>query len=148
MDNLIGFLLLGLRIASALALYFFLFVSLYLLWQSLKNSVQAQITATIPTLIVQPLNLPGLPESFRFSQGEVRLGREPGCEMIIPHETISARHARFHFSQNQWWIEDLNSRNGTRVNGLVIEAPLVLTSMDEIQLGEVVFTVFIEGAAP
>jgi pSer/pThr/pTyr-binding forkhead associated (FHA) protein len=37
----------------------------------------------------------------------------------------------------QWWIEDLASRNGTELNGIPVDEPLVVSYGDTIQLGRV-----------
>jgi pSer/pThr/pTyr-binding forkhead associated (FHA) protein len=144
MENLIGYVLLGLRVLSALALYAFLFGSLYILWQSLVKEGRAQAKSQIPALILLPKALPDLPEALRYTLAEMVVGREPGCEIVFPYDTISSRHARFRYTQQQWWLEDLGSRNGTLVNGARLEAPLVLTDHDVVQLGEIELSVHIE----
>lgn len=70
-----------------------------------------------------------------FSQAEISIGRDPGCDIPIFDETISARHAQLTYHHNQWWLEDLTSTNGTRLNAARITTPTVITSGDEIQCG-------------
>ncbi|TAN45472.1 MAG: FHA domain-containing protein [Nitrospirae bacterium] len=46
------------------------------------------------------------------------VGREAvGKEILQPYKTISRRHVRFTFENGGWLIEDLNSTNGTYLNG-------------------------------
>lgn len=58
---------------------------------------------------------------------------------MLQDETASAHHPRLSFHEGQWWLEDLGSRNGTTVNGIALEGPLVLTYGDQIAFGRVEF---------
>jgi pSer/pThr/pTyr-binding forkhead associated (FHA) protein len=71
-----------------------------------------------------------------FIQTEVTLGRDPVCDIPIFEDTVSARHARLTYHHGQWWVEDLGSTNGTRLNQEMITLPTVLTSGDDIGLGQ------------
>ena len=76
-----------------------------------------------------------------FIQSEITLGRDRMCDIPVADETVSARHARLTYHHNQWWLEDLNSTNGTRLNQALITSPTVLTSEDEIDVGPTHVTV-------
>jgi pSer/pThr/pTyr-binding forkhead associated (FHA) protein len=45
------------------------------------------------------------------------LGRKPECDIMIACNSISSRHCLLEFEDGWWWIRDLESRNGTGVNG-------------------------------
>lgn len=45
------------------------------------------------------------------------IGRHPSCDVIVPAETVSRRHAQLTFRDGGWILQDLDSTNGTRVNG-------------------------------
>ncbi len=64
------------------------------------------------------------------------LGRIPSNTIVLEGGYISAEHALITRRGQQWWLEDLGSRNGTRLNNLPITEPVVLTSGDLITLGE------------
>ncbi|WP_428266896.1 sigma 54-interacting transcriptional regulator [Haliangium sp.] len=66
---------------------------------------------------------------------EVSFGRSRACTVHIDSERVSRTHARLYRSGTELTIEDLGSRNGTRVNGDRIDAPTRLRSGDEITLG-------------
>gem|GEM_PF-1236783 len=64
-------------------------------------------------------------KSFSFSGPDLVIGRSPTCQVILTEETVSAQHARIFQRDNGWWIRDLDSTNGTRLNGrAVTEHPL------------------------
>ena len=76
-----------------------------------------------------------------FIQTEITLGRDPVCDIPVFDETVSARHARLTYHHGQWWVEDLGSTNGTRLNQEMLTQPTVLTSGDEVCLGQTTLTV-------
>jgi pSer/pThr/pTyr-binding forkhead associated (FHA) protein len=67
------------------------------------------------------------------------LGRAPDNTIRVDDVTVSSHHARIVFRSGQWILEDLGSRNGTRVNGIAVAGPMVITYGDDLQLGELVF---------
>jgi two-component system response regulator AtoC len=73
----------------------------------------------------------GLPE-----RGDVAIGREAACEVVLDHEKISRRHAILRLG-DRWTVEDLGSRNGTQVRGqaLVAGAPVELAPGEPFQIG-------------
>jgi pSer/pThr/pTyr-binding forkhead associated (FHA) protein len=40
---------------------------------------------------------------------------------------------------SQWWLEDLNSRNGTLLNDIALDGPVVVTVGDVLTIGNTVF---------
>jgi len=68
------------------------------------------------------------------------LGRGHNVNIAIVSPTVSRKHATFHFDERdgRWYVEDLNSKNGTYINGArVFVAPL--ENGDEVQFGAEVF---------
>jgi hypothetical protein len=64
------------------------------------------------------------------------IGRAPECDLSINMDRVSRKHARVYEAAGQLLIEDLNSHNGTAVNGRLIVQPHVLNPGDEIHLGK------------
>lgn len=63
------------------------------------------------------------------------LGRSPDCDFCLSEPTVSRRHAELRFEGGSWRLSDLDSFNGSYVNGLrVRRAPLA--AGDTIGLGE------------
>lgn len=53
------------------------------------------------------------------------LGRDPGCDVRITHSGVSRRHAQIRHDGRHWWIRDLNSTNGTYLNGIRVRESLL-----------------------
>ena len=73
---------------------------------------------------------------FELSGEPVTVGRDHGCEIHLPDEKVSRRHARVACEDGQWAISDLDSRNGVAVNGRKV-AHQTLASLDEIDFGNI-----------
>jgi hypothetical protein len=48
---------------------------------------------------------------------ELLVGRHWECDVVLEHQSVSRRHARLSFRDGRWVLRDLDSTNGTRVNG-------------------------------
>jgi hypothetical protein len=48
---------------------------------------------------------------------ELLIGRHPSCDVLLAGQSVSRRHAALRFRDGRWIVQDLESRNGTRVNG-------------------------------
>ena len=62
------------------------------------------------------------------------LGRDPGCDVVIPDRQVSRYHARLTPDANGIVLEDLGSKNGTCHNNIIITAPVVLQDGDIIKI--------------
>jgi len=130
-------ILLAARFTLALALYAFLGWALWFLWRDMQRHSRSMDLPAIPIL---SFTVGGAERNtYRFSKAEVVIGRDPACDCHLQEQTISARHARFSFHHNQWWLEDLGSHNGTTLNREKVREPLVVTTGDHIRLGQVKF---------
>lgn len=50
-------------------------------------------------------------------QSVTTLGAEAGNTLVLGDQFISNRHARLTWDGVDWWVEDLGSRNGTKIDG-------------------------------
>lgn len=66
------------------------------------------------------------------------LGRAPDCQIVLADASVSRQHARISARDNAYWIEDLQSKNGTRLNGKLIQQPERLSPGDRIEFGPMV----------
>lgn len=81
--------------------------------------------------------------SYRFHQDVTTIGRTNGNDLVISGRTVSRRHARLWFADGRWFLEDLQSANGTLVNNVRIYQPVMLNDGDVINFGDevVVFSI-------
>lgn len=69
------------------------------------------------------------------------IGRRPGCSMQLNYKTISGNHADLSIERGQLWVTDLQSTNGTYVNGRQISEPTPLREEDLLQFADIAFRV-------
>jgi adenylate cyclase len=75
------------------------------------------------------------PVRVRLAEGETLAGRAPECGIVLPHPTVSRRHARFEIRHGRCFLRDVGSRLGTYRNGeLVTHAEL--SQGDVVVLGQ------------
>jgi hypothetical protein len=142
-----GPILLALRILIALCLYAFLAWAFWTIWRELRQQGMWLAARRIPPIKLTVRATPEHDQSKLFSQAEVFIGRAPDCEFVVENETISARHARLAHHHGQWWLEDLQSTNGTKLNGERLATPTVIVAGDSFECGQVSFTVSLGGDA-
>jgi pSer/pThr/pTyr-binding forkhead associated (FHA) protein len=71
---------------------------------------------------------------------EVTLGRADSCVIGLPDDTFASQlHSRVFVRDNEMWVEDLGSTNGTHLNGARISAPMQLSAGDRLQVGSTIF---------
>ncbi|MEZ4845725.1 MAG: FHA domain-containing protein [Bdellovibrionota bacterium] len=78
---------------------------------------------------------------FTLTQGVMVAGRIPQVEMCLPDTQVSRKHAQFSSNLGETKVQDLDSTNGTFVNGkrLEKEKEQLISDGDEIQIGDTVF---------
>jgi DNA-binding winged helix-turn-helix (wHTH) protein len=74
-------------------------------------------------------------DDFMLREGESIIGRVPESQIQIASERVSRRHARITVENGRATIEDLNSKNGTWVDGQRIDGPAELVDGDQITIG-------------
>ncbi len=80
--------------------------------------------------------------SFPLQRDDVVIGRAPECDIVLAHDALSRRHVRLRLAPTMT-VEDLGSRNGTRIRGTAIEpnTPVALPIGDAFQIGRFHFLV-------
>jgi hypothetical protein len=76
---------------------------------------------------------------IRLSPGGFRLGRHPDCHFVVPTPGASRQHAEIRLQDQVWTITDLNSGNGTYVNGVRIRTHQ-LAPGDEVRIDQTLLT--------
>ena len=131
-----GEVLLILRIFVSVSLFIFLGWVVWVFWRELQTNVSIIASRKHTPLALQiDESLRGVNEKRIFEDSEITVGRDPTCELHLEDEIISAHHARFSFHHSQWWLEDLHSTNGTKLNGDSLETATVVIAGDVIVCG-------------
>ena len=130
-----GPIVLALRLITAFALYGFLGWALFLLWRDVQKQGLSLANRRVPGISLTVRHGRAAPTLTHFAQPEIILGRDPGCDIPMTDDTVSTRHAQLTYHHGQWWLEDLESMNGTTLNKIRVNMPTVITSGDEIMCG-------------
>jgi hypothetical protein len=73
---------------------------------------------------------------FPLRQQVTTIGRAPACDLVLEYGFMSRQHARLELTGSGYMIVDAGSTNGTTVNGRRISEMQLLSSGDEISMGE------------
>ena len=74
-------------------------------------------TQPSPALAAAPDDIILLALDWSGVGNELVIGRHPSCDVVLDADTVSRRHARLVFRDGSWILQDLDSTNGTRLNG-------------------------------
>ena len=73
---------------------------------------------------------------------ECVIGRDPGSQLVLSSEVVSAQHARIYTEGGTFYLQDLESRNGTSVDGMVVSHPVRLGRLNVISVAQTFDFVF------
>ncbi len=73
---------------------------------------------------------------------ECVIGRDPGGQLVLRSEVVSAQHARIYAEGGTFYLRDLDSRNGTSVDGMVVSQPVRLGRLNVISVAQTFDFVF------
>ncbi|MFZ2097537.1 MAG: FHA domain-containing protein [Anaerolineales bacterium] len=88
-------------------------------------------TEDYPALIAQAGPLNG---QRWILKGDIIVGRDDSCNVVIQNRQVSRYHARFIPLPEGIQLEDLGSKNGTHINGRELSEPIILQDGDVIQI--------------
>ncbi len=75
-----------------------------------------------------------------ISSDKLVLGREPPADLIVDDKAASRRHAQVYKKGSKWWLRDLDSTNGTYLDGPLKGAERILWDGDVFKIGDWEFT--------
>jgi DNA-binding winged helix-turn-helix (wHTH) protein len=78
--------------------------------------------------------------AFALHNGENLIGRDPDVHVFLDHPSVSRRHARISITAGRVVLEDLNSRNGTCLDGRGITSPTEVHDGAIIGVGPITLT--------
>jgi hypothetical protein len=125
------------RILFLILLYLFLFGIARALLRDLR-AASREPTLELGRLVVvaSPAGEPAAGTTLPLD-AITTLGRDVNNAVVVDDEFVSAEHAVLTFRGRTWYVEDLDSTNGTFVNGSPVDGVAPLGYGDEIQLGQV-----------
>jgi pSer/pThr/pTyr-binding forkhead associated (FHA) protein len=141
--------LLGLKVGFLILLYFFIWRIVRSVAKDLRLPQESFVlgpqqaaaaglgrTHTGPlVMLASPAIEPGTERELDSSA--VTLGRAPENDLVLDTDDFaSVKHARIEPRRDGVWVEDLESTNGTFVNGVKLTRPRKLSSGDVIRVGE------------
>ncbi len=74
-------------------------------------------------------------------QSRFTIGRDGGCDMVLPDPTVSRWHAGLKREASGWMLDDLGSTNGTRLNGWRVRAWVPVRDGDLVSFGAVTYVI-------
>ncbi|MBE3588964.1 MAG: FHA domain-containing protein [Thermoanaerobacteraceae bacterium] len=150
----VGLLLTVLRYLFLALLYVFLILVVRLMFSGLKQEQAIprrdrqrprparDLQAPRPggKLVVLTSSDPHLEKGAAFYLGEkLTLGRGEKNDLVILDPFSSQEHALVYMRNDQYWVQDLGSLNGTYLNEVRLERPTVLADGDRLRIGGVTF---------
>src|SRR5262245_29919582 len=91
--------------------------------------------------ILITLQGPEVGRKFPLDADRVILGRQYDATICLTGKAVSRQHAQITQRDSSYFVEDLDSSNGTFVNGIRIHprSPMILTDQDNLQIGPYLF---------
>jgi pSer/pThr/pTyr-binding forkhead associated (FHA) protein len=86
-------------------------------------------------------------KEVQLSKDRTTLGRRPYNDIVIDNLAVSGEHAVLQMTGNEVYLEDLNSTNGTYVNGKAVKKQLLQNS-DTVEIGKYKIKYINEAAGP
>ncbi|MBS4534324.1 FHA domain-containing protein [Clostridium sp. D2Q-14] len=128
------------RYLFILLIYLFMFGIIRLIYLDIKGIKNKEIRGnTYLKLINRKDSLPFKVDEFYSLVSNVTIGRSKNNKIIIKDPYISKKHAKIIKERNQYFIEDLNSANGTFLNSEEIMDAAILKNGDIITIGSINF---------
>lgn len=138
-----------LKLCLLALLYLFFLRVIWAVWSEVRAAKPEVAPGTKPSrsearapnrvIVTAPDAMKGL--TFDIGR-ELTIGRGGGCHISLPDDTfVSQLHARVYLQENQPWVEDLGSTNGSYLNGRRISTPSPIRKGDSVQIGSTVMEV-------
>ncbi|HEY7524534.1 MAG TPA: FHA domain-containing protein [Candidatus Limnocylindrales bacterium] len=126
-----------LRLGFLALLYLFLFAVVRVLVRDLRAASRESATELGRLVVLaSPSQEPEVGRVFRLD-AVTSLGRDVNNTVVIDDPFASTEHAVLTFRGRSWYVEDLDSTNGTFVNGAPVDGVAPVSFGDELQVGEV-----------
>jgi pSer/pThr/pTyr-binding forkhead associated (FHA) protein len=78
-------------------------------------------------------------QKIALDRRELTIGRADNSDLVVDDEYASTNHAKLVLINNDWLIQDLNSTNGTYLDGGRVGTPAVVKLNTPVRVGKTVF---------
>jgi hypothetical protein len=99
-----------------------------------RDTAPVPVVRQAPCYLLEVVEGPLAGKIFKLEGGPVVLGRRESCDIMLPDGSISRRHAKLEYHKGSWVLTDLDSTNGTFVNGERIKTK-ALEPGDSLKIG-------------
>ncbi len=128
-------------LAVIVIIYIIIVVALMIMYRDIKGARNSKKPAI--KLGFEVIN-PGVNNSLKEGSvipitNGITIGRKPDNTLILSDEFVSGNHVKVTIKDEECYIEDLNSTNGTYVNNERIKGKVLLETEDEVKIGTVLF---------
>jgi len=131
------------RIGLVLALYLFLLLIVRAMARDLRRAARPAAAARSrqqPDVPAQLVVLAQGKTSYQVGQrfalrSQMVLGRDGGCDIPVEDDFVSTQHLKLVLTNGVWLAHDMNSTNGTRINGSRLRGTAPLKAGDLLDLG-------------
>ncbi|MBC8063085.1 MAG: FHA domain-containing protein [Clostridiaceae bacterium] len=137
---LLGFIM---KIAIIGVVYIIIFVALRIMYKDIKNGGKKKVKK-------EPFGLeiikPGKNSNLKSGgvipiQNNITIGRKEDNMVVLNDEYVSGHHARIYIKNTDYFLEDMNSTNGTRLNSNKLVGKSIIKKGDTISIGTSEFKV-------
>ena len=120
-----------LRLLLFIILYGFIGVVIWIIWQDIKSTRQLiSLSLSAKGTLIDTSN-----DQYYNVTPVTSVGRSAGNTVILQDTTVSMQHALITRRDAMWWLEDLESRNGTQLNSQPVKNPTVISNGDIVTIG-------------
>lgn len=146
-----------LRLLAVAVLYAFLIIVIYVIWRDLGAAARARPQGSPTFTSIDDVAVPaGRLRVVRGGEAPLQagdvfalrthatVGRAADNHIVLLDTYVSSYHARLDRRDGEWWLTDLESRNGTLLNGVPITKSVPLVDGDVIGVGQVELELEIE----
>ena len=102
-----------------------------------SSTTAAQVDLKATKLVVTAGDKTGT--EIALSGRQLTLGRASDSDLIVDDEYASTHHAKLVFINGDWLVQDLDSTNGTFLDGQKVTTPLVVPMNTQVRVGQTTF---------
>jgi pSer/pThr/pTyr-binding forkhead associated (FHA) protein len=129
------------RTLAVIFLYLFLGYIIFILWKDLFKKNNKFNDQPDKVITIKILNSE---KSYSFTDKVIFIGRSESANIqLVNDDAVSNMHTRIFFDENNWWVEDLQSTNGTFLNEEPLVVQTAVTSADQIMCGNTILEIIL-----